>query len=113
MKAKKQSTIAALIIALGSPFVLAESAFAESAGQEQITNFLKSTTSTLAGYVTAIGVLCIVVGGYIYMMSAGNPDRLEKGKNTIKWAAFGMILVLSALALANLIFTTAKGSFTG
>lgn len=52
--------------------------------------------------VTVAAVLCtlfVVFGGYYYMTSAGNPDKLERAKKTLRNAFIGFVVVLSAGAL--------------
>ena len=44
----------------------------------------------------------IIYGGYLYMFSEGDAGKVAKGKNTIKMATIGAIIVLSA----NIIFNT-------
>lgn len=44
----------------------------------------------------------IIYGGYLYMFSEGDAGKVAKGKNAIKMATIGAIIVLSA----NIIFNT-------
>lgn len=41
-------------------------------------------------------VLFIVFGGYYYMTSAGNPEKLERAKKTLRNAFIGFVIVLGA-----------------
>ncbi len=45
------------------------------------------------------------------MTASGSPEKLDKAKNTMKWAAFGMVIVIGAIALANIIVSISKQSF--
>jgi len=47
--------------------------------------------------------LMIVVGGIIITTSAGNPEQVRTGKNTIIWALAGFALILMSRGLFNLI----------
>lgn len=52
--------------------------------------------------ITIAAVLCvlfIVFGGYYYMTSAGNPEKLERAKKTLRNAFIGFVVVLGAGAL--------------
>src|SRR5687768_16291280 len=49
--------------------------------------------------ITVAAVLCIlfvVFGGYYYMTSAGNPEKLERAKKTLRNAFIGFVVVLGA-----------------
>jgi hypothetical protein len=41
----------------------------------------------------AIAVAMIIVGAYIFITSAGNPDKIEQGKKTLTAAIVGLIIV--------------------
>src|SRR5687768_13571123 len=52
--------------------------------------------------ITIAAVLCIlfiVFGGYYYMTSAGNPEKLERAKKTLRNAFIGFVIVLGAGSL--------------
>lgn len=53
--------------------------------------------------VAALAVLAIVIGGYRYMTSAGDPKKAEAGKKTIFWALAGLGLVLFAYAIVAIV----------
>lgn len=47
----------------------------------------------------AIGILAtsfVVYGGYLYIFSEGSPDKVAKGKTTIKNAVIGIIIAVAA-----------------
>lgn len=52
--------------------------------------------------VGLLAVLAIVIGGYRYIMSRGDEKAASSGKNTIKWAIIGLVLVLFAYALVTI-----------
>ena len=37
------------------------------------------------------------------MTSAGNAQRIEKGRETLTWAAIGLVVIFASYALVNLI----------
>lgn len=53
--------------------------------------------------VGLLAVLAIVVGGYRYVLSRGDEKAASSGKNTIKWAVIGLVLVLLAYALVTIV----------
>lgn len=49
--------------------------------------------------ITVAAVLCVLViifGGYYYMSSAGNPEKLERAKKTLRNAFVGFVVILGA-----------------
>lgn len=51
----------------------------------------------------AIDVLFIIFGGFLYITSAGNEDRANKGKNTIINAIVGLVIIILAYFLSNVV----------
>lgn len=77
--------------------------FADASAASEV---LKSSTSPLFNTMVAIaGIACvlfIVFGGYYYMTSAGNPERLERAKKTIRNAFIGLAVVIGAAAVVGI-----------
>ncbi len=70
--------------------------------------------STPAAFFTSIfnyvliwgGILCvimIVISGIEYAISIGNPGKVSKAKNTIIYAAVGLIIIILAAAIVNFV----------
>lgn len=55
--------------------------------------------STMIAVAAVLCVLVIIFGGYYYMTSAGNPERLSRAKKTLRNAFVGFIVVLAAGSL--------------
>ena len=54
----------------------------------------------LVGYI-AVGF--IIYGGYMYMISAGAPDGMEKARKIITNAIVGLLISIFSVAIVNLI----------
>lgn len=46
-----------------------------------------------------ISVIMIIIGGYWYMLSAGDPQKTKRGKDTILYAVVGLVISLSAWSI--------------
>jgi hypothetical protein len=73
------------------------------ADAQAASDSLKSGISPLfSTMITIAAVLCtlfVVFGGYYYMTSAGNPEKLERAKKTLRNAFIGFVVVLGAGSL--------------
>lgn len=49
----------------------------------------------------AISVLIITIAGLKYTMSMGHPDATKKAKDTILYAVIGLLVAISATAIAQ------------
>lgn len=53
-----------------------------------------------------IGVARIIAGGYDIMMSQGNEQQLQQGKDTVTSAIMGILFGVAGVALLNIILKT-------
>lgn len=58
--------------------------------------------------VGLVGFVMLIIGSFRYMLSGGNTKGTEGARNTITFAIVGLVIVLSAFIILNLI-----ASFTG
>ena len=114
MKKIKLKMALALMLALGLPLIIAPNAFAQSAGGgdvSNIENFIKNIIQILAGLAGLIATGFFVVGGYGYITSSGEPEKMDRAKRTIIWSAVGLAITIGAFVLSNIIADAASKAF--
>lgn len=114
-RAKKAITMACvgLVIALAAPSILKELATIVGWSTTDSTVSNATSFSTIAlnalklllSIVATLSVIMMVISGMMYMTSAGDNERMEKGKSTFKYALVGTIIALSALIIVTQIAT--------
>jgi hypothetical protein len=57
------------------------------------------------GLVGSLALIMFIYGGLIWMTATGNEQKVTKGKNTVLWAALGLVVVFSAYALVKFLFS--------
>jgi len=57
--------------------------------------------NSVLGVVGTIALAMFIYGGFRWMTSAGEKDGVTAGKETIKYAAFGLIIIFMAYAIIN------------
>lgn len=55
------------------------------------------------GIVGSLALVMFIYGGFIWMLAAGNDQKVQKGKDIILWAVIGLIVIFSSYALVNLV----------
>lgn len=101
----------ALIVALGAPLILAEPAFAATAGVSNVENFIRSIITVFAGLAGLVATGFLVAGGFIYITSSGNPEHLDRGKRTITYSLIGLAIVIAATVISSIVVTLASNAF--
>jgi multisubunit Na+/H+ antiporter MnhB subunit len=55
------------------------------------------------GIVGSLSLLFIVIGGFRYVISGGDPQNTARAKNTIIYAVVGLAVTLLAAAIVNFV----------
>jgi hypothetical protein len=64
---------------------------------------LANTLTVVLSLFVLIGFVMVVYGAVMYMLSGGQPQRMEKAKDTITYVVIGLILAISSFVIINLI----------
>jgi len=78
-----------------------------------INELLVHVLNYLKGLVGILGVIFIVIGGIMYMLSGGNVQKIERAKKTITCAIAGLAIVLAAPTFLNEILVIVGGEASG
>jgi hypothetical protein len=65
-------------------------------GTTNINEILGIIIRAALGIVGSLTLLMLVFGGFKWLTSAGNPEKVKEGTQTILWAAIGVFLVFSS-----------------
>jgi len=128
-KNKKFIKIAACLFMLSAVFLLAnytlaavdvglEYAAQTGLGGEDIRIIIARIIRIIIGFLGIIAVGLIIYAGWLWMSSEGNEEKITKAKQVLKNAIIGLIIILSAFAIATfvlnkLIGATSSGPETG
>lgn len=77
-----------------------------STGLPQVSahsSVIQNALAIFFGVAAGIAVLMIIIGAFMFITSAGNPEKAGKARETIIYAAVGLIVSLSALTLVEFI----------
>ncbi len=92
----------------GLPIFLLSAATALAATDSTITTYTSDTLKIITVIAAAGAAFFLIKGGYLYIVSTGKPDVLEHAKKTIRNALIGLVLILGAAVLVNIL----TGAFT-
>lgn len=65
------------------------------------SNAIVSILNGIVGIAGLVAVIFIIIGGINYMTSAGDSNKIKKGKDTILYALVGLIVCALAFAIVN------------
>lgn len=91
--------------------LVATPVFAASADVTKIQTFIQSVIQVLVTLAGLVAAGFFVWGGWGYITSTGNPEKMDSSKKTIVYSAFGLAIVLGAYVLSNVITQLATNAF--
>jgi TRAP-type C4-dicarboxylate transport system permease small subunit len=107
---KKLILLQSLII---TSLLNAGTVYAQSADVTKVQSFIHSIIQILVTLAGLVAVGFFVWGGIGYITSSGNPESLDRSKKTIAYSAIGLVIVLAAFVLSNIVTQVATTAFGG
>ncbi|MFA5047932.1 MAG: hypothetical protein WC516_02720 [Patescibacteria group bacterium] len=81
-------------------------------GTTPLVTVIANVVNILLGLLGVIAVLLILYGGFIWMTAAGDPGKVEKAKKILIGAIIGLVIILSAFAIAQFVISMFKQATT-
>ncbi len=79
-------------------------------GETDIKIILGNTVKVVVGIIGTIAFVVFVYGGFQWLTSAGNSEKIAKGMQAMLWAGIGIIVVFSSYAILTLILQTLQAA---
>ena len=73
-----------------------------------LTDSIKTIINVLLFVLGAIAVIMIIIGGFRYVLSAGESSAITAAKNTIFYAVIGLVVAILAFAIVNFVLKNVK-----
>lgn len=89
--------------------------FANAAGLSSgnLVDTISSIIRVALGFLGVIAVVIILLGGFKWMTSGGNEEKVKKAKGLIFQGIIGLVIVLSSYAIASFVITSITTATAG
>jgi len=84
-------------------------------GSTAISNPLGSVTDpreiigfiirALLGIVGSLALLMFIFGGFTWVVSGGNEEKIKKGKDMVIWATLGLVIIFASYSLVSFVIS--------
>ena len=124
-KLKTTLSIFALVVFVLSAFALATPALAQTLdtgleygavtglGAQDLRITIMRIIQIFLGLVGVIAIVITLYAGFVWMTSAGNPERIDFAKRTLRNAAIGLVIILSAFSIVSFIIGQLNNALFG
>ena len=79
-------------------------------GGTVLQDFVGNAFAWVAGIISTISMLGLIYAGYVYITSAGNPDRIAYAKDVILTSLAALLIVIFSWALFHLLGVNTSGT---
>ncbi len=105
------SSLAAPTIALAAdPAASSEVTLPNPITCADATCLISQVIRYILGTIAVIATLMFVWGGYMMLTSGGNADQVKKAKETLAWAAIGIIVILLSWVVIKFVLAGLVGT---
>lgn len=77
-------------------------------GKENLTLSVRNIIDVVLFALGMVAVIMIIVGGFRYVLSAGDSSSITAAKNTILYAVIGLVVAILAYAIVHFVVTSIK-----
>lgn len=74
-------------------------------GDGSFSSIIKKVIDIFSIVVGAVSVIMVIIGGFRYIVSAGDSNGVSGAKNTILYAVIGLVIVLFAQIIVRFVLT--------
>lgn len=79
-------------------------------GTSSITVLVGRATRIFMGVAGSFALLMFVYGGFMWVTSGGNVERVKKGKQVFTYAVIGLVVIYGSYLILSILFRGLKGA---
>ena len=102
-KILSKSLILILLVSLFIPFAVDAVTLRNPIKAKSFTELLNAIVSFLMMIAIPLASIMIVVAGFYFVTSVGEPEKIQTAKRIILWTLIGLIVILSAWGFIKVI----------
>ncbi|NCU39741.1 hypothetical protein EOL99_02515 [Candidatus Falkowbacteria bacterium] len=101
-----------LIDATGKNCEYGDSTYCGNYRVNDIVNMAVNVSDIILGLVGSLSLLVFVIGGVMFMLSAGSKEKVQRAKQVIISAVVGLIIVFSSWLIISFVITSLGANTT-
>ena len=74
------------------------------AGVTSVSILIANIIKAVLGIVGAVALFMFFWGGFGWLTSGGNPDKIKQGRDTLIWATIGLLIIFASYTIVETIF---------
>jgi hypothetical protein len=78
-----------------------------------VGGLIRTVINWLLGIAFGVAILFLIIGGFWYVVSAGNEETAEKGKSTAVNAIIGIVIIILSYVIVNVVANLVSSAGNG
>lgn len=78
-------------------------------GTASISEVIARVIRGLLGVTGAFALFFVIQGGFIWMTSRGNAEKVKAGRESMVWAILGLLAIFLSYVIINIVFASLEG----
>jgi len=74
-------------------------------GTKDLREGLMNIVNVLLGFLGIIAIIVILYGGFVWLVSAGNEEKVSQAKKIISAGIIGLVIIFVSYAIASFVIT--------
>lgn len=107
MKSRIAFAISSLL--LFAPILAQAATLQNPLGTTDPNELISNIIRVVLGVVAILALVIIVYGGIEILISAGNEDRVKRGRDSLMWAFIGLLIVFGSYGIIQAVFKALGG----
>jgi len=72
-------------------------------GSPTVGGILDSALKILFPIAGVVCVIFLIIGGYMWMTSTGDPEKIKKAQSTLTWALIGLVFIMLCTSILYIV----------
>lgn len=84
--------------------VSAQGALTNPLKVDSVPELIGIIIKAVLGIVGSIALLMFIYGGFMWLTSGGNDEKIKEGRKTLVWSIIGLALIFASYAILKFVF---------
>lgn len=107
------ATLVTFVTLVALPNIASAAVLTNPLGTTDIRVIIARIIQAILGVTGSVALLVFIYGGFMYLISGGEPEKVKKGKNAILYGVIGLAIIVGAYMLVKTVVSALEsGSVT-
>ncbi len=97
------------LLLFGLPLMVSAVSIPNPLGTASVSEIIARVIRGLLGVTGAFALFFVIQGGFIWMTSRGNAEKVKAGRESMVWAILGILAIFGSYVVINIIFASLGG----